>query len=469
MSLTDRLLLGEIGIEGEFEIGITNPLTGRLYRHVKSKNVITNGMYEYLRMAQVDLLRTLYYNGNGHPRCRNGLKADAGMIYDYPIPAVYGVCLTDGVLPENTARRLVDGNIIAYGTSNAAVSTNEKLGNLTPSECYALYNKVVRRWDFSSDKGNGTFSKISLRTPYSTGGYYEVIAVGSGFDNTDPLINTYCAISPPYIYNLPSNYGLKKYVLTEGENRQNSLVASLKKPAVNWGEQAYLIDGSTDKGVKLHDNYEISLVDFTTGQVIKKGYYTDWKNEEGKGISSGLVYASNRSLCFYYNSKVYWYQKSSGIYEADFDTMVISKISAEIISDFETNDHFEIAIEGNNIYTRNYTTKAVYKIDGNALTAGGFVYEKIVSYADMYQVNCQLFGVEEGKYIKFAHNDTQGYKKDGSTYMTTSIGISRVPLVDNAGAGMNASQLDLMAEKLLPEPITKDNMPMYVSYTLKLV
>ena len=53
--------------------------------------------------------------------------------------------------------------------------------------------------------------------------------------------------------------------------------------------------------------------------------------------------------------------------------------------------------------------------------------------------------------------------------MTTSIGISRVPLVDNAGAGMNASQLDLMAEKLLPEPITKDNLPMYVSYTLKLV
>lgn len=153
----------------------------------------------------------------------------------------------------------------------------------------------------------------------------------------------------------------------------------------------------------------------------------------------------------------------------DFDSMVVSKIVDGIIDDFTADTYFETVVQSDSIYAGGYTTSTVYKIDGNSLKNGSFSYEIVVPYAVMYGVSGILYGVDDGRYIKFFHGDDGGYSINNITYMPSSSGISRVPIVDNAGAGPNASQLELMAEKLLPEPITKDNMPMYVSYTLKLV
>lgn len=469
MSLTDRLLLGEIGIEGEFEIGITNPLTGRLYHHVKSKNVITDGMYEYLRMVQFDLLRTMLEVTNYlQPRCRSGIPMDSGMSSSYPKAAVASVYLTDGVLPENKTRRLIDGNTIAYGTTNATVSTDNKLGVLTPGECYALHDKVVRRWDFPSDKGNGTFSKISLGNTLKSC-YYEVIGVGGEIGRL--MKERYGLVSQPYVYYFPSaSTSIEKHFITEGQNTKNTLVANLKRPD-SYSRDHYKIDGNTDRGVQFYD-YEVYLVDFTTGEKIKGGYYNVWKNDAGKTISSEIFREVDYGINFYYNERFYLYCRRpgyEGFYMVDFDSMVVSKIVDGIIDDFTADTYFETVVQSDSIYAGGYTTSTVYKIDGNSLKNGSFSYEIVVPYAVMYGVSGILYGVDDGRYIKFFHGDDGGYSINNITYMPSSSGISRVPIVDNAGAGPNASQLELMAEKLLPEPITKDNMPMYVSYTLKLV
>ena len=476
MSLTDRLLLGEIGIEGEFEIGITNPLTGRLYRHVKSKNVITDGMYEYLRMVQWDLLRTLYLDSSS-PRCQCGISRNSGVLGGYPYPAIHAVHLTDGSLPEDQTRRVLDGNTIAYGTSNASVSTDTKLGVITPSECYALYNRIVRRWDFPSDKGNGTFSKICLASPYEAC-RYDVIAVGASISgSSDAVRYGYFLNSQPFVYySANASTRVEKHLLVEGGYTKTTLVSELKKPNTYDLSSKYRIDGNTDMGL-YSDTYRIALVDFTTGDIKKGGYYSDWKYADGSSVSSEILKDTYRPLWFYYDGKAYWHKMDYGFYVGDYDTMLVSRISTEVIDDFNFSTSagytFEFAIKGNNIYVRNNSTKALYKIDGSALKRGSVKCEMIAPYATMFGgVYNMLYDVVDGECAKFFHVDPDGYTSNTSpaiTYMPKSSGISRVPFVDNAGSGPNASQLQLMAEKLLPEPITKDNMPMYVSYTLKLV
>lgn len=192
----EKIAIGDLQIRGHIDMQITNPLTGRPYYKFEDHNLVMDGLYKYLKALCIETLCAynggVYYyrpmtalSGTGDVEPCKGLSpnyhsagftnyvsriADSGS--DYAPPSnqsgsrikspIDMILLTDSTAEPSSNAVLPDGNITALADMRTVATSGSKFGTFTYARSIECFSKVYRRWDWSSANGNGLISKIML-------------------------------------------------------------------------------------------------------------------------------------------------------------------------------------------------------------------------------------------------------------------------------------------------------------------
>lgn len=440
-SIAERIALGEIGLEGEIEICTMNPLTGRPWQYQKVKNVVCQSMYDYIRLLiKTSLTQTMYYGWYMKglaPIPELASKASGGStIYDLKNPAGF-LYLTDGLLPEDRFHYVLDGNIVGFGDLSNSASADLKKGMLTPSASYSFCNEVYRRWDFASDRGKGAITKISLARN-GTGAYGEEVAING--------------TSMRYAFNINGEYWICRAVSKteirferigiEGRNVVNlgDVITSLPDAPITFSTvptDLYFCYNSTANKVYISSSSITYNSDYDAGLFCMNldGSECEFIPFSTYHMNRIYGFSSKDNLLMLYTQESY-----NSKYKVIFDVQENTIVKRESVSDtIAFNNTFEIsrkfyAVYGSTLYTIIDDTFALQSVSvGRPIAIG----------------DAKIIDIVGDKAIMAS--DANGF-----------------PIVYSVPAD-DKHPCNLMTEKLLPEPVVKGDMPMYVGYTLRLV
>lgn len=139
-----------MNIKGNTQIILTDAKTGKVVKRTNDDNMVTNGIYEFIRshgMSVVDLFDN------------NDVKSN-------PLTTLLGgVFLFHDTQTENANNIKPDGGnaLVANGAYDVTTSQGRTLGNFNASESGWMSDNIFRYvYDWTSAQGNGVISSVSL-------------------------------------------------------------------------------------------------------------------------------------------------------------------------------------------------------------------------------------------------------------------------------------------------------------------
>ncbi len=187
--MLDRIAIGSLSLRGGIEMQITDPLKGRPYYRMEDHNLILDGLYNYLQQLCIFALTSWDGNGlAGHPMTKHGSRSSQITYYqglcgynnsNYAVSGsdslppsdeyggflknpVEGIFITDSTAAPNAGDVSIDGNVTALADFRTVVTSGSQYGTFTYTASRESFRDFYRRWDWTSANGNGTLSKIFL-------------------------------------------------------------------------------------------------------------------------------------------------------------------------------------------------------------------------------------------------------------------------------------------------------------------
>lgn len=514
--MLDRIAISDFGIRGHVDLQITNPLTGKPYYKFEDHNMVMDGLYTYLKTLCIIALSS--YNGGPYSyRPLTSMAGYSGIRYPYesrPASRSFSDYITDSApsgnanLPpsNNNGSRLncpidqivitdslvspsandvsVDGNIIAMADSRTAVSSGSAYGVFSYARCIESFSKLYRRWDWASANGNGVLSKIMLcqTTPIlhqfdmsssvastesdiTSRGVDAIIgeyAIKSSYTNSIFSISVYkIDLNTPSIKMIGtiefSNTGLTSTVT----GRQYSIIPIS-------GTTAVIIPNSVSDINKLH----VYKVDLSTCEILSaREMYGTSSATSTSTVSLGYSTSDNTN-----NPSAY--MNSSG------DIIVITYQYTYKVPD--TGDKLEYIAYNNNsnrftdirswlysyAYTNNKSICSMVEFGDTIRFVSGSTYYTINTTApsfstkDLHEHTLTYNKFYDGNAIIFLGFSESIFNPDSPYRIVGISGVANAPYIQ-VDKVISPDLLKVMTARLLPEPITKQDMPMYVGYTLK--
>lgn len=509
----EKIALGDLHISGHIDMQITNPLTGRPYYKFVDHNLVMDGLYKYLKVLCIASLcsynggpytrrpitsiagapSTAPYSGSSYNRafsCQVGSTSESGDI-QYPPASTSGarltcpidqILLTDGTSQPSAADVAVDGNIVAMADMCTVATSGTNKGIFSFSRSFESFTKLYRRWDWASTNGNGTISKIMLCQTYP---------VLRDFDFTKSISScTTASIDGCNIY-------MNGYMFY-AKYSNDTVTLQIRKVDTNTPR---LIDictlNLTDNGLDTKPRYHfmsVAFIDDTTVYIVPNactdvykmlvytvdlatGTITQIREMYGSSSASSTTpYQLAYNNAYHnYNPQIYkdtdgnvvvlTYQYKytlpstggqltflSNIYSADREVQsclysymyVPSNITSELVFD-------------GNIVKRLYGD-SLYTLD---LSTGKY---SAVQTKDIY-IN---YGALSSNYCLFIIAGINGEPFDlsGPYKLITISTTSSLPFIQ-VDTLLSSNYTKVMTQRLLPESIEKNDMPMYVGYTLE--
>ena len=524
--MLDQIAIGSLQLRGGIEMEITNPLKGRPYYRMEDHNLILDGLYNYLQQLCIFALTS--WDGNGlaaHPMTKSGSRNAQISYYsgmcgynssthyptgssDYP-PAdeqggflknpVEGVFITDSVVAPASGDLCIDGNITAQADFRTVVASGSQLGTFTYSASHESFKEFYRRWDWTSANGNGTLSKIFLGmvsgklpnlirsrsaswlpsdNPAITGRFAGQIGTTQFYitDNTNGVvtiqridfdIQTKRFSSRTYTIDFPALGATVKPVGTY-----------LAVKATSNSDLVYVVPhtcNNTTKGciaILTLSTGACRVIDFTATTSYYNYIYsntsaTDWQSRNvcfcktvGNDIymivgnSCSLVridpIAGETNAAQVYRLRRDYGSASENFFHGLSEDLGFSVGSqeSEFYYDVMNSDgsvqHYYLTQQQNYDYEPRYTTTRSACIYGSSLIwKGGNVLNALYPDADCYYlVRCSASG-----------GQADAIRKPSLLYTNPAYSLG----------------CQIMTAKLLPEPVVKNDMPMYIGYTLEFV
>lgn len=514
--MLDRIAISDFEIRGHVDLQITNPLTGKPYYKFEDHNMVMDGLYTYLKTLCIIALSSY----NGGPYSYRPLTSMAGyagvkspyeygqLIYSFsdyitesansgsatlPPSTSNGsrlkcpidqIVITDSLVSPSANDVSVDGNIVAMADSRTAVSSGSKYGVFSYAKCIETFSKLYRRWDWASTNGNGALSKIMLcqTTPILHQFDFSSSAASTESDITsrglDAFVGKY-AIKSRYtnsifsiiVYKIDTNTPSIKMIGTiEFSNTGlTSTVTGRRYSIIPTSDTtAVIIPNSVSDRNKLH----VYKVDLSTCEILsaREMYGTS------SSTSSNPVALSSSTSPNPNNPSAY--MNSSG------DIIVITYSYTYRLPDSGDKLEYRSGINKTNRFgdIRTWLYDYAYKNDKDVCSVVEFGDTiRFVSGSTYYTINTtapslatEIIYNHANTYNKFCDSNTiilLGFSEPmfnlESPYRIVGIsGIGNAPYIQ-VDKVASPDLLKVMTARLLPEPINKQDMPMYVGYTLK--
>ncbi len=474
--MMEKIAMGGLSMRGEIDLQITNPLTGRPYYKFQDHNMVLDGLYAYLKMLCIAALCS-YGGWYGHRpmTCLGASNQSSNPMMDlsgfaiglnnytstgndtFPPSTsksavlkcpVERVVLTDGVEPENSGRYGICGNIVAEADFRTAVSSGGTQGTFTYAKSLEDMRRIYRRWDWTSANGNGTIGRIQLcslsnpfpmfdttkslsmlKSPKTSGtfiGSYENRLLFFQTLTSDMITIRACeidvdtgAFTEQETSIVPSDFGVTTEVIVssllmdKGPGKTVYIVGNASSGKY-LHVYTYDIENNTLSVFQLYD-YSLSFYRLVWMYCGEDGNLTLFSNGNNKPCLLSISPTEKTAKQLPHSLEPLSFLGIAGINEFDGRYLTWINASTKIVIDTTTNKYWQKSYS----HFKNF--------DGNrfAMKVNGVIY--IVSI----------------------------YSSSTIPYMQ----IDCIPDFDNL--------ICAMTDRLLPEPVVKDSMPMYVGYTLE--
>ena len=509
----EKIALGELALRGRVELEITDPLTGRPYYRFEDHNIVLDNLYQYLKTLCIAALCSYdgFYEyhpntalGGSNTNMGNPVSSFFGLSFginasypqgdsSYPLVSssartalkcpVEAVSLTDGRAQPSSSDVRMDGSVVATADLRTQVASGGKGGIFTYSKSYENFRKLYRRWDWASANGNGELSKIYLHTvasslvPFLFHKSVSALSLPygsiSGWTAAGQVKNhlLYCTGLNNWVFSFvlltvdvnTATITSKEFVI------DSSALGSTKKPASRY----FCMLETEEEGVFsiiphcCTDNYTLQVYryDSATGAVSLKEYTGSRFYPDDLTQRDYLCYSTSNDSSF----------SSRNIFSAYVDT------DGQIVINIGYNNYsFKVPKSGNRlIFMHTFTSASSYT---SFFHNHGYRSEQDEAYVKLYNADGQ---VQLNKSTAFIENiatecwvygfwnNFSGSKYvigglgDGLLYLCSVYWSATIPYIQVDAVQEGCVGLKIMTERLLPEPVVKDNMPMYVGYTLE--
>lgn len=508
----EKIALGELALRGRVELEITDPLTGRPYYRFEDHNIVLDGLYQYLKTLCIAALCS--YDGlyGYHP---NTALGGSSTRQSTPVEEFYGlslgvygsavagsdrlppttrderaalkcpveaVSLTDGRAEPAAGDMVMDGTVIATADLRTQVASGVKNGVFTYAKSYENFRKLYRRWDWTSANGNGVLSKIYLHT----------------FSRTVPPFlfeKSVSALSLPYssigswttagqvknhiLYCKGLNNGTASFVLLTIE------VGTAAMTAKEFTLDPAALGGSTQPGsscfcmLETEEEGVFSIIPHNCKNKFILQVYRYDSNTGGISLEeyTGSRYypddPAQKDYLYYSETDSFSYRNLLAAYvDQDGQIVICSGYRYYQYKVPKSGNRLEFLSEYNGYSSDNgsFFNKHGYRYgqDGSYLwlydAEGKKRYDKQNGRTNSISTEPWSYGFwynfEGTKYVI-------GGLGDGLIYLCSVFWSASIPYLQVDAVPEGCTGLQIMTERLLPEPVVKDNMPMYVGYTLE--
>lgn len=461
--MIEKIAMGGLALRGHIDLQITDPLTGRAYYKFEDHNLVLDGLYEYLKMLCIAALcsyngaygyRPMTVFGSGSTEegyfdgfalvsvktptgdASRGPSTDSG--YGVLKSPVHRIVLTDGAEPEDVRHTDIIGNIIAEANLSTAASSGGTKGVFSYAKSYENWRRLYRRWDWSSANGNGKIGRLHLCTARAL----------------MPLLDRTQSRSALSALTFSGTYlgtiGNRLFFCTNCSASEVAInCVTYDAVTMTYTEQAATLDLS---GYNSYPNSQTLAIGEGTGGVVYlasrcNNYYFHIYTLYADGTLTGMEvgYRLDNSIYYVYLQGdgalvLYSYRYK---YAVSLETKAVTGVA--LPASISSNVGLQQCVDGHiKVCSGNTTAPYTYdldtEIDVATQTGAGFGRFNGLAY----------YLLQDGVVYRLAC-----YQSDTIPYTQ----IDAIPDLDR--------KLYTMTERLLPEPVVKDNMPMYVGYTLE--
>lgn len=506
----EKIALGELALRGRVELEITDPLTGRPYYRFEDHNIVLDNLYQYLKTLCIAALCS--YDGlyGYHPN-----TAFSGASYNLggPVSNYYGLCfglssysaqgnssyppstanktalkcpveavsLTDGRAQPSGSDVRIDGSVIATADLRTQVASGGTGGIFTYSKSYENFRKLYRRWDWASANGNGELSKIYLHTIETTLPPFLFHKSISSLSLPVPSVNSWMTVGQVrnhIFFCTEINNGVASFaVLTVDVGTAAATIKTFVVDPTALGSSIKptsrifcILETKEPDVIKIISNnvsdyYTLPVYSYnlTTGEVGLKEYqgFHDYPNDPTR---PDRLYNSIGQTSFEYRNIFAAYRDTDGL------ITLFSGYNYRIYKIPETGNVLQYFSSYRNVGNNSgllFNNSGYRRPNENyvELLKGDYVYQfnkatgENTSNTPYWQYGF-WYNFEGSKYVL-------GGLGDGLLYLCSIYWSATIPYIQVDAVREDDVGLRIMTERLLPEPVVKDNMPMYVGYTLE--
>ncbi len=510
--MLDRIAVGSLQLRGGLELQITDPLKNRPYYRMEDHNLVLGGLYNYLQQLCIYALTSWDGPGkNGHPLTQHGMSSGyvnyyqgfCGYSNNYYTSGdsnfspsdrggtflknpVEGVFITDSQSAPSAGDTEIEGNIIAAADFRTAVTSGSQYGTFTFTSAYECFRKSYRRWDWTSANGNGTLSRIYLGM---------LSRALPNFDRSLSKINTSNSVT--VFPRFAGKIGNKTFHIVSSVNGVVTLkCVEYDLSDGSLAEETYTIDfpGLGATGIPATNNLYFSVQASPHNNCVYVMPNTvtttnDWSIAElnlstGNSTIKNIVSKSGSSTMriMYSTSSTNFYSQNVGFARVDENGLLyfghyngymsridLTQESGEATFLFSAGNAYyreEIFHGGTGIIetlsvgsTPSDFHMIIMCADGyrwELLYNGSYLTTNQLNTATIYSSSLICKGGDLGSFLF----------EDGGYWLLVRV-CSTFVMIDAIES--SSPLLQAMTSKLLDEPVTKNDMPMYVGYTLELV
>ena len=519
----EKIALGDLQIRGHIDMQITNPLTGRPYYKFEDHNLVMDGLYKYLKALCIASLCT--YNGatyghrpmtaiSGTPNVNpctglNPYHASAGFANyvhgtaetgssSYPPSTSSGarlrspidmILLTNSAVEPSSTDALPDGDITALADMRTVAESGSKYGTFTYARSLECYSKVYRRWDWTTANGNGSISKIMLcqSAPFFMPVDFKASRASLNASSitgiTSNGIDLRCVVGEYALFTESVNSVVMAYIYKLDKTTPSfiklcsisfeNLGLSAKVTSVYFSmlrissTRLLLVTNGVSNTYRLHV-YEI---DTTSGELVSAREMYGASSES----SDTPVQLAYNSSNHYYNPIAYQDENGdtiiitySYVYKLPATgnklTFVRAKISAD--SNLQNNLYYYAFCNTKRVTSPIEFGATIKFLNGGdyfelSTATGQYTTQKIENHIYMYSEQFYSYGIQIYTGLNnepFAPNSPFEVAAISRKPTSPFIQVDTVP---------SPVAQQCMTARLLPEPIEKNDMAMYVGYTLE--
>lgn len=465
--MIEKIAMGGLTLRGNIDLQITDPLTGRAYYKFEDHNLVLDGLYEYLKMLCIAALCS--YDGHYTYRpmtCLGSRTTDESSFSGFALTSVqtptgdasrgpstdkdcgalkspvHRIVLTDGAAAEDARHTDLIGNIVAEANLSTAASSGGTKGVFSYAKSYENWRKLYRRWDWSSANGNGKIGRLHLCTAR---------ALFSMLDRARSRVEMRCfpLFSGTYLGTIEN----RKYFCTDIDSSIFAIrCVTYDVETLTCTEQtaSFSVRDAGFNSYPSSASYTlvVSGENGTTHFVCRcyRNYYTQVYTLHADGSLTGF------EVGLIYDGGVAYLGKDG--------KLILHSVYEKYAISLETHEVTKLAT----LKERTYGIQSGlirYADDRYIVYRGYDAYYFNTETNETTSISTRIgsFGTGDDNFFYLRQN---GVYYLVQTYRSDSIPYTQIDVVPEP-----ERMLYTMTEKLLPEPVTKDNMPMYVGYTLE--
>lgn len=491
----DRIALGNFDLSGHIDMQITNPLTGRPYYKFEDHNMVLDNLYTYLKTLCITAMSTYETVFGGHlitnlTYVSGATPSFAGSHSNYnPSDGPYTqdgpfitnpigqIIITDDTTSPVATDNVIRGNKIAMAAFNQSADVGSVWGVFSYTKCFETFNRLYKRWDWSSTNGNGKLSKIYLLPKV------QFLPRQIDFPFSNIISQNFPSADGYTTLRSYRNYWLYTKVVSQ--------VFYMRVFKLNYGTSSVDYKGEviirqSDFNLShswYDDKCSLIAVDDTHLKIIPKNYYSNTKSlavydiDLDNALATGASEYSCSAVPLYivsnrdYSSNPRAYVDNSGIIH-------VFNFGREYLLDMQKGEityHQDFKDEDSTSYVGGLlgtlcTGVTQYRIIDDVL----YIYnpnnwwrisdmKATKAVVPTYSMLSEPFVSRSNRSDTLTHDSDDWYiyttlrSVNGHQYMQTER--VRLPFENN--------RLVATTERLLPEPVIKNDMPMYVGYTIK--